>query len=128
MIGTLFPSPELRPFDDEEPFILDPNDPFEAVLIEMVSVNRSKRLDYALDDSPFSNFYYTSDNLGIPGFGPVESAVFNMLQKLARLYSLRQNGRLDDPENESVADTYLDLAVYGVIALAMFTYPDGVVA
>lgn len=42
-----------------------------------------------------------------------------MTQKLARLTSLRQNGRMADPANEAVADTYLDLAVYAVITYAI---------
>lgn len=126
MISTFSPVqiewPELA---GDDPFVLDPNDPFESVLIEMVSVNRAKRKDYALDGSPFTNFQFTAFGLGIDGFGPVESAIFNCLQKLARLQSLRVNGRIDDPENESVTDTYLDLAVYAVIAYAIHRYPDG---
>jgi hypothetical protein len=49
----------------------------------------------------------------------VEAGLFNVTQKLARLKSLRQNGRMGDPKNEAVLDTYLDLAVYGVLVYAM---------
>jgi hypothetical protein len=56
--------------------------------------------------------------MGLAGFGPVEAALFNITQKLSRLKSLRENGRMDDPQNEAVADTYLDLAVYGVLCYA----------
>lgn len=129
---------ELSPFQDDprttytrgelSDVSLDPTDPFERVLIEIVETNRRKRQDYALDGNPFSNFDDTSRNLGIEGFTAVDSALFNILQKVARLRSLRANGRLGDPANESVADTLLDLAVYGVIALAISRYPDGKVA
>jgi hypothetical protein len=98
---------------------LDPNDPFEEVLISIVETNRRKRKDYALDDDPFSNFKMTSDLLGIPGFGPTEAALFNVIQKLIRLHSLRKNGRIHDTANESVIDTYLDAAVYTVITYAI---------
>lgn len=107
---------------------LDPNDPFEAVILEMVETNRRKRADYAVDGSPWSNFDDVANSLGIDGFNPVDSANFNIEQKSARLRSLRKNGRMDDPQNESVADTYLDRAVYAVIALAMHKFPDGKVA
>jgi hypothetical protein len=98
---------------------LNPNDPFEKQLISIVETNRRKRKDYALDGDPFSNFRMTSELLGIPGFGATEAALFNVIQKLIRLHSLRKNGRIHDTANESVADTYLDAAVYAVITFAI---------
>jgi hypothetical protein len=98
---------------------LDPADPFDSALIPIVEMHRKKRKDYAKDGSPFDNFETSSSLIGLEGFGPTESALFNVTQKLARLKSLRQNGRMDDPQNEAVADTYLDLAVYGVLAYAI---------
>jgi hypothetical protein len=119
--------PEL-PGDD--PFLLDPNDPFEAVLIEMVTTNRAKRKDYAVDGSPFSNFDGTAQIMylaGIDEFSSLDSVVFNIAQKLVRRGSLVINGRADDPTNEPLEDTYKDLAVYATILYAMSRYPDGVV-
>lgn len=101
---------------------LDPSDPFEQVLISMVETNRKKRADYAVDGSPWSNFEFTASVLGID---PADAAVHNVAQKLARLSSLRANGRTDQTANEAVDDTYLDLAVYAVIALAIRTHPSG---
>lgn len=103
----------------EQSVTLDPNDPFDAALIPIVKTNRAKRKDYAKDGDPFSNFKTTAAMLGLDGFGPAESAYFNVLQKVARLQSLRMNGRMADTANESVLDTYLDLAVYGVILYAI---------
>jgi len=113
---------------EPEQLTLDPDDPFEAVLIDMVRLNRRKRRDYALDTSPFSNFDTSAAGMGMKGFGAVEAAIFNVNQKLARLRSLRANGRMDDPANETVEDTYLDLAIYAAIALAIYRYPEGKVA
>lgn len=103
----------------DEKIELDPDDPFDAAIIPMVLTNRKKRLDYATDGDPFSNFKDTSDDLGLIGFGAKESALFNVLQKKARLKALRLNGRIDDPSNEAVIDTYMDLAVYSVILYAL---------
>lgn len=105
-----------------EPTVLDELDPFEAVLIKMVRMNRLKRQDYAFDGSPWSNFEFTA---GVLGISAVDAAVHNVAQKLARLVALRANGRLDEPANEAVDDTYLDLAVYATIALGIRTYPSG---
>jgi hypothetical protein len=98
---------------------LDSTDPFESALIEMVKINRKKRQDYALDGDPFSNFHMTSSLMSMPGFGPLESVLFNVAQKFARLTALRTNGRMDQPANEGVEDTYKDMAVYATILYAM---------
>jgi hypothetical protein len=98
---------------------LDPNDPFDAVIIQIVETNRRKRADYARDGDVFSNFKTSSALLGIAGFGPADAALFNIAQKLARLQSLRTNGRMHDTANETVKDTYLDIAVYAVIMYAV---------
>lgn len=99
--------------------ILDPNDPFDAALIPIVLTNRNKRADYARDGDPFSNFTTTSALLGLREFKAVDSAFFNVLQKVVRIQSLRLNGRLNRPNNETVLDTYLDLAVYAAITYAI---------
>lgn len=103
-----------------ETITLDPSDPFDAALIPIVLTNRAKRKDYAKDGDPFSNFRDTSALMGLDAFTPVEASLFNVTQKLARLKSLRQNGRMNETANEAVGDTYLDLAVYGVITYAIF--------
>lgn len=98
---------------------LDPNDPFDKVILKMVEVNRAKRRDYALDGGFDSNFTDVAFNLGIDDFGNVESAYVLLLTKVARIRSLRKNGRMEDPSNESVVDTFVDLANYAVLCLAM---------
>jgi hypothetical protein len=103
----------------EDTLELNPHDPFEKILIEIVKTNRKKRSDYAKDGNPFSNFEDTSWLVG--NGKPEWSAVFNVAQKLSRLRSLMSNGRLDDTNNESsVEDTFLDMAVYAVIAYAIY--------
>lgn len=98
---------------------LDPNDSFDRVIIDMVSMNRKKRRDYAADSDIFSNFRDVARNLGVADFGASESAYVLLLTKVARLRSLRINGRMSDPSNESVLDTVLDLAVYATLFLAL---------
>jgi len=96
---------------------LDRNDPFDAAVLEIVRMNRKKRRDYAKDGEWDTNFVQTADHFGMDVW---ESAEFNLVQKVARLRSLRANGRMSEPENESVADTYLDAAVYAVIMYALY--------
>ena len=78
---------------------LDLDDPFESAVFDLVKMNRRKRRDYAVDGNPFSNFLGTSNHFGLAVW---ESAEFNLVQKMERLSSLRANGRMEEPENESV--------------------------
>jgi len=117
---TPIESREIVSKTSTEQVTLDPADPFDSALIPIVEMHRRKRADYAKDGTPFDNFETSSSLMGLDGFGPAESALFNVTQKLARLKSLRQNGRMHDPQNEAVLDTYLDLAVYGILAYAIY--------
>lgn len=101
---------------DQQGVTLDPDNPVEAALIAIVETHRKKNQDYSEDGRVFSNFELTAE---LVNQLPEESAIFNVAQKLVRLRNLKQNGRTLDPANESVRDTYLDLATYAVIALAI---------
>ena len=103
----------------EEGVTLDGSDPFEAALIQMTLINRKKRADYSEDGKWDSNFVTSSEILGLSGFGRKEAVAMNISQKMARLRALRANGRMGAAQNESVLDTYLDLAVYAAILLGM---------
>lgn len=105
---------EQRSFDPHEvvsDIILDPFDPLEARIIEMVEIHRRKRADYASEANPYQNFDRNAAALGIEGYGPLEDALSMINRKIGRIINLR--GR--DPRNESVLDSWLDLAVYSLL-------------
>lgn len=101
-----------------ESITLNADDPFESAIIDLVEMNRRKRADYATEEDVFVNFRRTSDFAGFEA--PWLSALFNCAQKQARITALRENGKLEDPTNESVGDTVLDNAVYAVIGWGMY--------
>lgn len=80
----------------------------------MLAVTVKKNQDYS-SGGDWDNFVDTSQFFGIP---PYEAAVFNVIQKLSRIRSLRNSGQ--KPANETVEDTYLDLANYAMLAYAMY--------
>jgi hypothetical protein len=85
---------------------------------QMVSTFKSKNGDYSTSDTQWaSNFLMTSQYLGMP---PWVSCDFNEVQKLARLTALRSRGK--EPNNEAIQDTYLDKAVYAMIAYALLLH------
>lgn len=93
---------------------LDPKDPFEKLLIPIVETNRKKRADYANEDNIFANFDYTSQaTMGM--VSPREYADIMVTMKNGRIFNLR--GR--NAQNESVIDTYLDRAVYAILAYGL---------
>lgn len=98
--------------------VLDPGFALERAMIEMVEVSRRKRADYATDGDEFSNFRGPAHFAGFEH--PAMAGLFNVAQKLERIRALRANGRMDDVANEAVADTFLDIAVYAVLAHAMW--------
>jgi len=99
----------------QDGLMLSDEDPFEASLMEMVEVRRRKKNDYSAKGNPWSNFDATADHFGLQNY---DSAIFNVVQKLARLKELRAPDKL--VANEPVYDTYLDTAVYSVLAFAMY--------
>lgn len=96
---------------------LDPADPIDAVLLEIHALNRRKRADYAVDGDPFSNFYAVARRVSHLGIGPMGVLEVLLAVKEERLIALAANGR--DPANESVDDTYRDLAVYTTLRRAL---------
>lgn len=86
---------------------------FNQVLEEIQAMHDKKRLDYGSDDDPFANIR-ASELFGIPGW---LGAIIRANDKIVRLQTFARKGKL---VNESVEDSLLDLAVYAVIALAMY--------
>lgn len=89
-------------------FILDPNDPFERAVMDIVTMNRKKRKDYSADGSIWWNFDATGD---LTGLRRDQVIWVNICQKVNRLRSLVDR----KPTNESTIDTKLDLAVYSIL-------------
>ena len=118
--SELVPTPKPRETARHEfiGIVLDESDPFERAIADIVSMNRRKRQDYALDGNMFSNFEQSAQMMGVAGFGIPESILHMMAIKQARLRALRENGRMYETKNETVDDTYLDLAVYACILYA----------
>jgi hypothetical protein len=92
---------------------------FAEAMSELYDLHGKKGADYALDGDEFSNFESVADAMssmfGIE-FNAGMAIQFNIEQKRERLVALRQNDR--EPTNESVLDTYRDLAVYQVLLYA----------
>ncbi len=86
---------------------------FFKILDQMRDMHAKKSADYGSKDDIMNNL--TASRLfGIP---PWVGTVVRANDKMARIQSFLQNGKL---ENESVEDSLFDLACYAVLALVLF--------
>lgn len=108
---------------DDVSIILDPDNDFEAVLIEMVQTSRRKRADYAGDgeeDHPWQNFYDSAYQLSNTAGHSVETLIATKQARLRVLLPKFWHSPTHDPRNEPIVDTLLDRAVYSVIAVCLW--------
>jgi len=89
------------------------NDMFGEILKEIQETHDHKSKDYGDSKDPLSNIR-ASERFGIPAW---IGAVLRGNDKMTRIQSFVKNGRL---ENESLEDSLLDWAVYGVISLQLY--------
>ena len=86
------------------------NPKFSQLLDKMAKIHNKKNQDYASDSNPYSNFEFAAAYAQIPLY-----KVYLVLEgiKTARLHELLGKGKV--PNNESIDDTLLDLAVYSAL-------------
>ncbi len=91
---------------------------FLEALEKMKKVHESKNQDYAAPTNPFSNFdcsEYGLEMFPIPRDGAFAWPIFT---KLARLSTLLNSNKA--PNNESIEDTFIDIANYLLLWRADF--------
>lgn len=90
-----------------------PGDPrFHALLKEIGAVHDQKQADYGTAADPFANVRGSRDW----GIEPWIGAMVRANDKVKRLQKYAREGNL---ANESARDSFMDLAVYSLIALVL---------
>lgn len=96
--------------------------PLSARLHELLDeagrLHDAKQADYGTDDDPFANVR-ASIEWGAPGW---VGTMIRATDKLRRLQAFARKGEL---ENEGAADSFMDLAVYALIARVLFEEGSG---
>lgn len=82
---------------------------FMDSLDKMRALHLRKNQDYAQDSNPYSNFDFTEFVLSHFKSDLDKSFVWPIATKLARLANLLDS---KEPNNESIEDSFLDIAVY----------------
>jgi hypothetical protein len=90
---------------------------FYELIDEICELHARKNADYAKTDDPLSNFRQ-AEGFGIPAW---KGVLVRMSDKWSRIQEL-SNGKT--PQNESLRDSLIDLAVYSLLTLIL-TEEDG---
>lgn len=80
---------------------------------EITNLHKKKGADYGSDTDPFANLRAASE-IGLSSW---KGVMLRILDKVHRLKAFCKKGVL---ANESVEDSFLDLANYSMLALALF--------
>ena len=91
---------------------------FYKALDEVGNLHKIKGKDYGSAEDPFQNVREGEEF----GIDPWKSAANRANDKMVRIKKYAQTGRL---ENESVRDSFLDLANYALIALVLWEEANG---
>ncbi len=86
---------------------------FHELLEEAGRMHDTKQRDYGRAEDPFANVRATEE-WGMPGWA---GAMIRLHDKVRRLQALLVNGRL---ENETAIDSFMDIAVYALIARVLY--------
>lgn len=86
---------------------------FHELLKAAGDLHDQKQMDYGKNDDPFANVRATEE-WGIPAW---VGAMIRLNDKVARLKSLASKGSLN---NEAAVDSFMDIAVYALIAHVLF--------
>ena len=91
---------------------------FHDLLKEIGDLHDKKQQDYGQANDPFANVRGASDY----GVAPWVGAMIRATDKVRRLMKYATSGKLS---NESARDSFLDLAVYALIALLLWEETNG---
>jgi len=86
---------------------------FEGIINEILALHQRKSADYGRSHDPFANVR-ASEDFGIPGW---VGCAIRMNDKMRRLQAAAQGSTM---QNESIEDSFYDLAVYSVIGLLLY--------
>lgn len=91
---------------------------FHALLKEAGDLHDKKQQDYGKGDDPFANVRSSSEW----GIDPWVGALVRLNDKVKRLQTLSKKGEL---ANEAAADSFMDIAVYALIARVLYEEQHG---
>lgn len=95
-------------------------DPFSALLDQIRTLHDKKKQDYTGGEHPLANYKNSGESIGVSA---VASMFSRMNEKVFRLKQLHKTGAA--PQNESVIDSYMDVAILSLLSILALTPGSG---
>lgn len=95
-------------------------DPFSALLDQIRTLHDKKKQDYTGGEHPLANYANSGESIGVSA---VASMFSRMNEKVFRLKQLHKTGAA--PQNESVIDSYMDVAILSLLSILALTPGSG---
>jgi len=92
-----------------------------AEMVKMAEVSLAKGHDYSGEGKTFQDNLHAAEEFGMPAWVGV---ALRMNDKMARLKSFARQGELQ-VKDESIEDTFRDLALYGILGLIVYRTRKG---
>jgi hypothetical protein len=107
-------------FDDFSSSTLPKFDPFRELLNSLGELHDKKKQDYTGGEHPLANYANSGESIGVSA---VASMFSRLNEKVFRLKQLHKSGAA--PQNESVIDSYMDVAILSLLSILALTPGSG---
>jgi len=95
-------------------------DPFRALVDRVCDLHDKKKADYTGGEHPLANYANSGESIGVSA---VASMFSRLNEKVFRLKQLHKSGAA--PKNESVIDSYMDVAILSLLSILALTPGSG---
>lgn len=109
---------ESKPAFDWQGTVLDPRDPFETALADIIVIYRRRKPTLMVHGNIFATFEASARSLDIPYFTVPEAILHEIQKEQARLNVMRRNNILYDPDSEEAFGAYLELVFHANLLYA----------
>lgn len=107
------------------PLVLNPDDEFEAILVDVVKMHRKKAAMYGTDTDELQNFHDGAYNTGTTSLRQCEALMAKHNAAAKQWYAKEPLAAKDPIPNKTSDDLMIDRCVYSVLAHMLYNRMKG---
>jgi hypothetical protein len=107
------------------PLVLNPDDDFEAVVIDILKMHRKKSAQYGTDADPLDNFTVGAFSTSSTPLRYLENLLAKHSGAIRNWFSRQPDHTVDPVKTAGSNDGYIDRAVYSIIACVLYRRSGG---